>query len=66
MTHSQLRRDIYSSNRFKKVQERTAFHLQKSLDKKNVQAVIKSLRHANREILKHNKIKEKLDDFLTL
>ena len=48
------------------MQQRTAHHLKSQLDKTNIQAVIKSLRHANREILKHNKISEKIDDFITL
>ena len=66
ITNRQLKRDVYSSNRFQKVQKRTIHHLQKVLDKHKIRDVVKSLRHANREILKENKVKEILDDYIYL
>ena len=64
ITHRMLKRDVYSSNRFTKVNQRTQHHLKRKLDKHKIQKVVKSLRHANREILKANDIKEVLDDFI--
>ena len=66
ITNLMLKRDIYKSNKFTKVQQRTQHHLQRKLDKHKIQKVVKSLRHANREILKANKIEEILDDFIYL
>ena len=36
------------------------------IDKERVKKVVMSLRHANRELLKKNKIDDCIDDFITL
>lgn len=72
---SDLQRDVYPSSRFRQVQTRCLAMVRHGaregdsalrLDKDEIKRVLLSLRRANREILRANKVESALNDFVRL